>query len=87
MMCNFDPNNCSVNCKKYPICAYYAIQNQISDLQSQMNFIYTTISDILKSSETADTKLNLLESAVFKYLNDSYPIINFKESNDEKENE
>jgi hypothetical protein len=86
MTCNFDPNSCSVNCKKYSICAYYAIQNQFSEVQSQLNFIYTTISDILKTSETADTKINLLESAVFKYITDSYPIEITKESNNEEKN-
>jgi hypothetical protein len=42
---------------------------------------------ILKSNETADLKLNLLESAVFRFVNDSETISLFKESNqNEKEN-
>jgi hypothetical protein len=80
-VCNFDPNKCSVECKKYPICSYYSIQNQVSNIQSQLNFIYDTITKILKSNETADLKLNLLESAVFRFVNDSETISLFKESN------
>jgi hypothetical protein len=88
MICEFDPNKCSVECKKYSICSYYSIQNQFSNLQSQLNFIYDTIAKILQSNETADLKLNLLESAVFTYLKDSETMANnnFKESNNEKEN-
>jgi hypothetical protein len=87
-MCNFDPNVCNVNCKKYSICSYYSIQNQVSEIQSQLNFIYDTITKILQSNETADLKINLLESAVFKYLTDSDTMANtkIKESNNEKEN-
>jgi hypothetical protein len=85
--CNFDPNTCNVNCKKYPICSYYSIQNQVSNIQSQLNFIYDTITKILQSNETADLKLNLLESAVFQFVNDSETISLNKESNqNEKEN-
>lgn len=85
--CNFNPNTCSVSCKKYSICTYYSIQNQVSEIQSQLNFIYDTITKILQSNETADLKLNLLESAVYKFVNDSETISLFKESNqNEKEN-
>jgi hypothetical protein len=88
MTCNFDPNKCSLTCKKYSICSYYSIQNQVSEIQSQLNFIYDTITKILQSNETADLKLNLLESAVFKYVTDSETMAknNNKESNNEKEN-
>jgi hypothetical protein len=77
-----------LTCKKYPICSYYSIQNQVSEIQSQLNFIYDTITKILQSNETADLKLNLLESAVFKYVTDSETMAknNNKESNNEKEN-
>jgi hypothetical protein len=87
MTCKFDPNTCSINCKKYLLCSYYSMQNQIIDLQSQVNFIYSTIADILKKSETSEIKIGLLESAFFKYVSDSDSIINYKESNkNEKEN-
>jgi hypothetical protein len=77
MKCEFNPNICSVNCKKYPLCAYYSIQNQFSEVQSQLNFIYNTISEILKTSETAETKIKLLESAVSTHINDSYTNTNY----------
>jgi hypothetical protein len=47
------------------LCSFYSTQSQISEIQSQLNFIYNTITQILKANETADTKLNLLESAVY----------------------
>lgn len=89
MACNFDPNSCSVNCKKYSMCSYYAMQTQFSEVQSQLNFIYNIIPQILQSNETADMKLNLLEDAIYKIackVGDSETIENYKESKDEKEN-
>jgi hypothetical protein len=89
MTCNFDSNVCSINCKKYALCSYYSIQNQFIDLQSQLNFIYTTITDILKNNEDNDTKIKLLENAFYKYIcdsTDSEPINYLEESENEKEN-
>lgn len=87
--CNFDPSSCSINCKKYPICTYYAIQNQISDIQSQLNFIYNTIGEILKLNERAELKVDLVEKAFHKFFNnlpDSDMTLKYKESNNEEEN-
>jgi hypothetical protein len=88
--CNFDPNKCSVECKKYPICSYYSIQNQFIEIQSQLNFIYNTITQILKTNETSDIKISLLEEAIRDKISregDSEMIVNDKkESKYEKEN-
>jgi archaellum component FlaC len=90
--CNFDPNSCSIECKKYPICSYYSIQKQFIEVQSQLNFIYNTIPQILETNETIDTKLNLIEEIIRQNISseidDSEPIINnIKESkNYEKKN-
>jgi hypothetical protein len=84
--CNFNPNECSPECKKYPICSFYRIQTQINNIQSQINFIYDTVSKILKTNETADFKIQLLESAVYKYINDSETISLIKESSNEEKN-
>jgi hypothetical protein len=88
--CNFDPNKCSVECKKYSICSYYSIQNQFIEIQSQLNFIYNTITQILKTNETSDIKISLLEEAIRDKISregDSEMIVNDKkESKYEKEN-
>lgn len=42
MTCNFN-SECTANCPKYPMCAYYAIQKQISDINEQIGFIYKTL--------------------------------------------
>jgi hypothetical protein len=92
MSCKFDENICTVSCKKYPICSYYSIQNQFIKIQSQLNFIYNTITQILKSEETTDTKIILLEEAIRSKvdctIDDSEKILlhDEKESKHEKEN-
>jgi hypothetical protein len=80
MECKFNPNKCDINCKKYLLCSYYSIQNQFIELQSQMNFLYKTMSDILKQNEDSDIKINLLEKAFYKYINDSETRETIKES-------
>jgi hypothetical protein len=68
MTCEFSPNTCSVSCNKYSLCAYYSIQSQFSELQSQFNFIYKTISNILQKEEETEVKLNLIQEAILKYV-------------------
>jgi hypothetical protein len=63
MNCNFDSNKCSLTCNKYPICSFFAIQAQLSEIQSQFNFIYKTLGDVLKSNEESNIKIDLLEEA------------------------
>lgn len=89
MQCEFDPNKCSVTCKKYPICSYYSIQNQFIELQSQMNFIYMTISDILKTNKSAEIKISLLQETLENCICKDSELIEYftKESTNEKENE
>jgi putative component of membrane protein insertase Oxa1/YidC/SpoIIIJ protein YidD len=88
--CNFDPNSCSVECKKYPICSYYSIQNQFIEVKSQLNFIYDTITQILKTNETSDNKISLLEQAIREKIfcddDSETKEKNKKESKYEKEN-
>jgi hypothetical protein len=87
MACNFDPNICSVECKKYPICSYYSLQNQFINLQSQLNFIFNTLTEILKTNEASDRKISLLEEAIRDKINrDSEMRENNKESKYEKDN-
>jgi hypothetical protein len=87
MACNFDPNICSVECKKYPICSYYSLQNQFINLQSQLNFIFNTLTEILKTNEASDRKISLLEEAIRDKINrDSETRENNKESKYEKDN-
>lgn len=70
--CDFDANSCSVECKKYPICSYYSVQNQLNSIQSQLNFFYKTISQILYSNEENDKKIALIEEGLYKFGCDFY---------------
>ena len=70
--CDFDANKCSIECKKYPICSYYSIQNQISEIQKQLNFLYKIIPEILNSNEEVSKKIELLEEGLFKFGMDLY---------------
>lgn len=74
MACKFDSNKCSLTCKKYPMCSFYSVQDQLSNIQSQLKFIYTTIGEILKSNEENNIKIDLLEKGLLRIseiINDS----------------
>jgi hypothetical protein len=72
MKCSFDVNICSTECKKYPICAYYSVQNQVSNIQTQLNFIYDTFNTLLQKIETLDLKINVVEEAFYNFASRVY---------------
>jgi hypothetical protein len=89
MTCKFNSENCSPNCKKYLFCSYYSLQNQFIELQSQINFIYKTFTDILKKNEENTLKIKLLEECFYNYIcneKESELRKNSKESDNEKDN-
>lgn len=45
MTCKFN-SECTSNCPKYTMCAYYAVQQQISDINEQIGFIYRTLNKL-----------------------------------------
>lgn len=71
MKCNFDANKCTIECPKYAMCAYYSIQNQLSEIQSQLNFLYSSIPGMLDKIETINLKANMLDDAFIRYKNNN----------------
>lgn len=53
-MCKFGDETCDLACKKFPICSYYAIQGQISEIQSQIGFIYKLLAEYLNEEKHND---------------------------------
>jgi len=85
--CNFNPSTCPLDCKKYNLCSYYSIQGQVSNIQSQLNFIYDTVAKILKSNENADLKLSLLESAFYTKIITDSEMKNYYSNKESNQNE
>ena len=89
--CNFETGTCSLECKKYPMCAYMSIQRQFSELQKQIEFIYETINTIVgselkikKEIEKTNESLNNSICELLDLYNKDYSELN-KESPSEKE--
>jgi hypothetical protein len=56
------------------MCSFFSVQTQLSEIQSQFNFIYKTLGDILKSNDEAHVKIDLLERGflnIAERINDS----------------
>jgi hypothetical protein len=47
------------------MCSFFSVQAQLSEIQTQFNFIYKTLGDILKSNDEAHVKIDLLERGFF----------------------
>lgn len=66
MTCKFS-SECTSNCPKYTMCAYYAVQRQISDINEQIGFIYQTLSKLseltLKINELPTISITDFEEA------------------------
>jgi len=67
-MCSFDSENCNINCKKFSLCSFYAIQSQLNNIQSQLNFLMETLKSVLESNGSNELKIQLLEEALRKSL-------------------
>lgn len=81
--CQFDPNKCSIECKKFSMCSYYNLLNKITELNTQLNFVFSILQKMTIMEEKTDLKINLLESGLVKLsnkLNDSEMIINHEEA-------
>jgi hypothetical protein len=57
MNCKFN-QECTINCPKYAICSYYAVQAQITELNSQISLIYQSLSNLYKLSLELKTSSN-----------------------------
>lgn len=54
MTCEFKPAECTIFCKKYPMCAYNDIQKTLLSIQEQLKIIYSHI----KTSDALNKKNN-----------------------------
>lgn len=60
MNCEFDPSKCTIECKKYSMCAYRYLQSQIIPIQEQLIEIYKFIkeSEVRNAQSLNATKKN-----------------------------
>jgi hypothetical protein len=46
MNCEFNRGLCSTTCPKYALCMYNSMQEQFSEIQKQLNFILSSLTQI-----------------------------------------
>lgn len=66
--CNFENGTCSLECKKYPMCAYLSIQKQLSELQKQIEFIYQTMNGIVTNEMKIQKSLDETNEKLQDYV-------------------
>lgn len=73
-MCEFNAGKCTVECKKYAMCAYFNVQKAINKIQEQLNFLQEmnikNFEATFKVSEKSEMIQKSLESTV-AVLNES----------------
>ena len=82
--CNFESGICSVECKKYPMCAYMSIQKQLSELQTQVNFAYNVLNNLLKKNEEVNVNLTNLDNKLMIFTEELLDLYNDSETNNKE---
>jgi hypothetical protein len=77
--CSFESGKCSVECKKYSMCAYMSVQKQMSDFQEQISFIYTTLKNLLDNNEYLQSIITDLDNKVMIFTEDILNLYNDSE--------
>jgi uncharacterized coiled-coil protein SlyX len=65
--CDFENGTCSVDCKKYSMCAYMSVQKQLSELQKQIEFIYQTINSMILTEVETNKSIESLQDQLQNY--------------------
>jgi hypothetical protein len=52
--CEFNIETCPANCINFQICQYTFLQKQLSEIQTQISFIYKTLAEVMKRIEGID---------------------------------
>lgn len=93
MRCTFDAVKCSPECPKFTICMYNSVQNQLSEINSQLNFVLSILTQISCESGIQKERLNIVEanlsdsiSTLIELTNDSEMIQKFKGVRTNEEN-
>lgn len=81
MRCTFNASTCSTECPKFSICMYNSIQNQLSEINSQLNFVLNILTQLSCESGIQKERLNIVEanltdsiSTLIELTNDSETI-------------
>lgn len=61
MNCKFS-NNCSGDCPKYSLCMYNSLQNQLSEINNQLTFILTALTQITQNVSIESERLTIVEN-------------------------
>lgn len=84
--CNFS-NNCSVECKKYSMCAFMSIQSQLLNIQEQFNFVFKTLNTLIEDNNSVNNKIKSLDTKVMTFTEELLELYNDSEKNKESSNE
>lgn len=82
--CSFENGKCSVECKKYSMCAYMSVQRQLENFQSQIGFIYTTLKDIIDSNNKLGSDIIDLDNKLMIFTTDMLDLYNKESKKDEE---
>jgi Na+-transporting NADH:ubiquinone oxidoreductase subunit NqrE len=57
MICNFNAEKCSPECKNFGMCSYLNIQKQVNTLQGQINTLFSVVTESVKTTAELQEKL------------------------------
>lgn len=64
MNCEFSSNNCSTQCPKFAMCMYKNVQTQLSEINSQLNFILKALTNVTCEEGISKERLSTVENNI-----------------------
>lgn len=77
--CKFDIKTCDISCKKFSMCSFKQLQEQLIQTQEQTNLLLKVVSKLAQDINTVSMEQNELSEKIYSYTAELLKIIN-KES-------
>jgi hypothetical protein len=80
MICEFTTTGCSPDCPKFSMCMYKSIQTQLSEINNQLNFILTTLTNLTCQEGITKERLLAAETNISDIISTLIVLTNDSES-------
>lgn len=89
--CSFESGLCSIECKKYSMCAFMSLQKQLVSIQEQVTFLYQISGNVIEENNKLKSSIGEISNRINIFTEDLIELYFDSETkresiNNEKEN-
>lgn len=68
--CSFESGLCSIECKKYSMCAFMSLQKQLVSIQEQVTFLYEITRNVIEESTELKSSIGEISNRINIFTED-----------------